>query len=188
MTRIPLLIAALAVGVAACGDEPSAPEAVPTVSTAIAQAPAAEVPRGLAALRAATARFHRFEVAYDAGYTFLFADACMEGQTGDNAGGMGYHYVDTSLLDGAVDVTTPEALLYEPGPNGQMRLVAVEYVIPESEWTGPGVPTLLGQELELNAFGLHALHAWVWKNNPDGVFASWNPNVSCAHASSAANH
>lgn len=188
MTRIPPIIAALAVGVAACGDEPAAPDATPAAPTVVAHAPAAEVSRGLATLRAATARFRRFEVAYDAGYTLLFAGTCMEGQTGDNAGGMGYHYVDTSLLDSEVDVTTPEALLYEPGPNGQMRLVAVEYVIPESEWSGPGVPTLLGQDLELNAFGLYALHAWVWKDNPDGIFASWNPNVSCAHASSAASH
>lgn len=23
------------------------------------------------------------------------------------------------------------------------------------------------------------LHAWIWKHNPSGTFAEWNPNVRC---------
>jgi hypothetical protein len=35
---------------------------------------------------------------------------------------------------------------------------------------------------EGNRYGLpafHALHAWIWKFNPSGTFAMWNPRVSC---------
>jgi len=27
--------------------------------------------------------------------------------------------------------------------------------------------------------GVYELHAWIWKNNPSGVFYEWNPKVSC---------
>jgi hypothetical protein len=103
---------------------------------------------------------------------------------------MGLHQVNTELLDGSVDVATPEALLYEPGPNGQRRLVAVEYVIPKDAWRGDGPPVLFGREFTLNAFDLWALHVWVWKKNRSGMYADWNPRVSCEHASvpSAGRH
>ena len=138
--------------------------------------------KDLATLHAATARFHRFEVAQDAKYTFLFMNMCMVDQSADKAGGMGYHYVNTQLLDSTVNVATPEALLYEPEANGQLRLVAVEYVIPKSEWHHDYAPRLFGQDLVLNSFDLWALHVWVWENNPSGLYADWNPRVSCANA------
>ncbi|MFL5619086.1 MAG: hypothetical protein ACJ79A_11935 [Gemmatimonadaceae bacterium] len=137
----------------------------------------------LATLHAATARFHRYEaVAKDAGYTFLFMNMCMVDQSPDKAGGMGYHYVNTDLLDGKVEVDKPEALLYEPEANGQLRLVAVEYVIPKDAWTADTLPRLFGQQLKLNAFNLYALHVWAWENNPSGIYANWNPRVNCDNA------
>ena len=27
--------------------------------------------------------------------------------------------------------------------------------------------------------GLYVLHAWIWQNNPTGMFMDWNPTVSC---------
>ena len=149
------------------------------------------VQRDLARARAATAQFHRFERAEPAGHDFLFLDMCMENQP---AGGMGYHYVNLGLLlDGVVEVERPEALMYEPGPNGQMRLVGLEYVIRGEDWTSPDPPVLFGREFVLNQFDLWALHVWIWKHNPapDGVFADWNPTVSCEYAgttSSARHH
>ena len=179
MRRTTLFLPFLVLLASACGEEPVAPPTgLAAEAPANARVEAPTVSTGLAALRRATAPFHRFDVALDAEYTFLFNGMCME----DPAGGMGYHYVNLGLLDGEVEVAKPEALLYEPGPNQQMRLVAVEYVIPKDAWAGPGVPTLLGQELTLNSFDLYARHAWVWKDNPDGMFAAWNPRVSCAHA------
>ena len=138
--------------------------------------------KDLATLRAATARFHRFEVAKDAGYTFLFMNMCMVDQSPNKAGGMGYHYVNTNLLDDKVNVSTPEAIMYAPGPNGQLRLVGVEYVIPKDKWTSTDAPTLFGKSFKLNAFDLWALHVWVWEDNPSGLYADWNPRVSCDNA------
>ena len=177
---IPLLLAITLLG--ACTDTTT----MGTVDASLAQpstikAPASEH-RDLATLHAATARFNRYEVAKAAGYTFLFMDMCMVDASPDQLGGMGYHYVNTALLDDKLDVATPEALLYEPESNGRLRLVAVEYVIPKSEWKSADPPELFGQKLVLNSFDLWALHVWAWENNPSGLYASWNPRVSCEHA------
>lgn len=153
------------------------PQSAPSLSSA-----AAAENRDLATLRAATAGFHRYEVAKNAGYTFLFMNMCMEDQSPARRGGMGNHYVNLALLDASIDVATPEALLYEPGPNGQLNLVGVEYVIPKDKWTSAEPPMLFGRAFKLNAFDLWALHVWVWENNPSGMYADWNPRVSCANA------
>jgi hypothetical protein len=40
---------------------------------------------------------------------------------------------------------------------------------------------LFGQTFERNeSLGVYALHAWVWKNNPSGIFVGYNPTVSCS--------
>ncbi len=140
------------------------------------------VKRDLARARVATARFHDFDTAGDAEYTFLFLGRCMEDP---QAGGMGYHFVNTSLLDDAVDVEHPEAVMYEAGPTGELRLVGLEYVIPAAAWNSQDPPVLFGQEFTLNQYDLWALHVWLWKSNPAGIFASWNPTVSCASSPEA---
>jgi hypothetical protein len=187
MRRTALLVAAIAL-LGGCSDEPTASE---TDADLQLRGASAAVQQGLAAVRTATARFHRFEVADAEEYDFLFMNSCMVDQSGADLGGMGYHYVNTGLLDGHVSIATPEAVLYEPGPNGQLRLVALEYVIPKAAWTEQNAPVLLGQELTLNAFDLWALHVWVWKRNPSGMYADWNPNVNCDNAaavSAVAHH
>ncbi|HEU4566237.1 MAG TPA: hypothetical protein VFS05_16360 [Gemmatimonadaceae bacterium] len=185
---------ALACVAAACGQSadktpPTAATAVPSHASSRAGGAAVkedtlspDVRRQLAALRAATGRFHRYDAALEAGYDFRFMDMCMVDESPERLGGMGYHQVDTLLLDGKVDVATPEALMYEPQPNGQLRLVGVEYVIPAAAWTGPGKPTLFGREFRENQFGLWALHVWIWEDNPSGMFKDWNPRVTCDFA------
>jgi|RhiMethySRZTD1v2_1073278.scaffolds.fasta_scaffold138563_3 hypothetical protein len=138
--------------------------------------------KDLATLHAATARFHQFEAAKDARYTFLFMNMCMVDQSPAKEGGMGYHYVNTDLLDDQLDVANPEALLYEPESNGRLKLVAVEYVIPADAWHHDYAPELFGQKLVLNSFNLWALHVWAWENNPSGIYKSWNPRVNCDNA------
>lgn len=138
--------------------------------------------RDLATLHAATARFHRYDVAKDAGYTFLFMNMCMVDQSPQQLGGMGYHYVNPLLLDDKLDVANPEAVMYEPEANGRLRLVGVEYVIPKDQWTSKDPPELFGRKLTLNSFDLWALHVWAWENNPSGLYASWNPRVTCDNA------
>jgi hypothetical protein len=188
MRRTALLLAGIAL-VGGCDNQPTtstdATARIQPRAAAVTAASGASEQRDLAALRAATARFHRFDVAHDAGYTFFFMNMCMVDGSAAGLGGMGEHYVDTRLLDGMVDVATPEALLYEPEPNGKRRLVAVEYVIPKDAWQGDDPPELLGQQFTLNAFDLWALHVWVWERNPSGLYASWNPRVTCDHAGAA---
>lgn len=47
-------------------------------------------------------------------------------------------------------------------------------------------PVLMGHEFHpVPAAGIWGLHAWVWKHNPDGMFADWNPEVSCEFADEA---
>lgn len=133
----------------------------------------------LAGLRGATAPLHRIEAAAAAGWDARIT-GCMELP---GTGGMGYHYGNVGLIDGVVEALAPELLLYEPQANGRLRLVAVEYVVPFTEWSESQPPALHGVSFHRNeTFGLWVLHAWVWKHNPAGMFADWNPDVSCAFA------
>jgi hypothetical protein len=144
----------------------------------------------LAAVRAATAQFHDLDAAIAAGYELGYVNGagvriitgCIKHPT---AGAMGYHYFKKSLIDdNVVDELTPEGLVYAPGPDGQLRLVAVEYVVPGLLSNPPGVgtaPTIFGQQMVIlvPAVGFYTLHAWIWSNNPAGILASWSPQVSC---------
>ena len=134
----------------------------------------------LAQVRAATARFHRPAAALDAQWAPVPGlDFCFDNQ----AGGMGFHYINGDLLnDPALDLTQPEAMVYVPGPNGQLQLGAVEWIVPATFVDPDNPPTMLGQTLHLDTddgLPVYVLHAWIFKNNPLGVFEDWNPNVSC---------
>lgn len=151
---------------------------------------------GLSAARAATAQFHQLDAARAAGYTAEVVDlngfACVDDIQG-HTGAMGIHFLNPSLLDGNVDESTPELVIYEPTKSGQMRLVAVEYIVLRAAWEAAHpaapAPTLFGQPMELvqagNRYGLpdfYELHAWIWKDNPLGMHDDWNPTVTCAYA------
>lgn len=159
---------------------PSAASATPSASSA-GQAELAEV-------RAATAGFHKVDVAERAGHQLgyiapFLLDHCIAHPTD---GAMGYHYFDhDGIHDTELDPRHPEGLVYEPGPNGKRRLVAVEWIVPVSLWEAAGntePPSLLGHELHVlnEALGWYILHAWVWKPNPSGMFEDWNPDVDCS--------
>jgi hypothetical protein len=132
-------------------------------------------------VRAATARFRDINVALAEGYAP--GTPCV---SGPNSGAMGVHLINGALLGKEVDAETPEALIYEPLPNGRMRLVGVEILTFASDWVNE-VPVLDGHLLHYvgapNRYGIPAfyeIHVWAWRNNPDGTFADWNPRVSCA--------
>lgn len=138
-----------------------------------------EVLQWLAGLRATIASYHRFEVARDAGYETEITP-CMELA---GTGGMGFHYGDVSLINGTVEEFKPELLLYEPQKNGTLRLVAVEYIVPFTAWTEASPPVLHGLTFMANeTFQVWALHVWAFQHNPAGIFADWNPTISCAYA------
>jgi hypothetical protein len=146
----------------------------------------------LAQVRAATARFHRVEEAVAAGYELGWVNGagnrivagCVSHPT---AGAMGYHYFNAELMaDNAVDALEPEVLVYAPAADGGLRLVAVEWVVRSDKSNPAGVadaPSVLGMEMHIlvpppgPAFWL--THAWVWQHNPAGMFADFNPEVSC---------
>jgi hypothetical protein len=134
----------------------------------------------LAALRDATAQYHRPEVAQAAGYDLVPGlDHCFNNP---GVGAMGYHYINVSLLDTTVNFLQPEAMVYTPGPNGILQLGAVEYVVPAAAWDAvhTELPQVIGHEFHLNpTLGVYVLHIWIWKNNPSGMFEDWNPKVSC---------
>jgi hypothetical protein len=191
MRRTVPLLAALAL-MGGCG------EPVATDANAGIQPPTATADRGanggeaglsasirsdLALLRRVTAPFHEFDEASEAGWSAQITP-CMVDPGG--AGGMGFHYGNVGLIDGTARVDQPELLLYEPESNGRLRLVAVEYIIPYTFHSRDAAPPeLFGQKFaQVDAFQLWGLHAWVWKDNPAGIFASWNPTVNCAHTNS----
>jgi hypothetical protein len=103
------------------------------------------------------------------------------------AGAMGYHYFNAELMaDNAVDALEPEALVYAPAADGGLKLVAVEWVVRGPDSNPPGVsepPSVLGMEMHIlvppPGPAFYLMHAWVWAHNPSGMFADWNPEVSC---------
>jgi hypothetical protein len=122
-------------------------------------------------LRRATAQYHSVPRAERAGYEAFLE--CFD----SDAGGMGQHYVNFALLDGEVDALQPEAMVYEVTAHG-LDLVAVEYIVPGDLVDPADPPELFGHDFHLNAaLGVWVLHAWVWKHNPSGIFADYNPAV-----------
>jgi hypothetical protein len=150
--------------------------------TADARMPTSDLVR---VVREATARFHDVEVAKKEGYGLLFG--CV---SGDEAGAMGLHFVNLGLVgDAELDPTRPEIVIYEPKPNGGVRLIGADFLVFKEAWdtAHPNeMPQIMGQLLHLfespNRFGLpdfYTLHVWAWKDNPTGTFVNWHSKVSC---------
>jgi hypothetical protein len=142
-----------------------------------------ETRAALAQLRAATARYHDLDTALAEG--FVQGTQCVSNP--DGPGAMGVHYVDMARLTTGFETTRPEVLIYEPQENGRMRLVGVEYVVLDADQDA----STLEQHAFPGGVGFHAphagtapvaytLHAYVWKHNPAGTFADYNPRNSCA--------
>jgi hypothetical protein len=122
--------------------------------------------------------------------------------SGSDHGAMGVHYVNgqfngETLSNGQLDPTSPQALIYEPQPNGEMKLVAVEFIVYASAIPAGAPPPEVYGHLMLyidgpstarpdaspNRYGLqgfYELHVWAWRDNPQGSFVDWNDHVSCA--------
>ena len=139
----------------------------------------------LKVVRDSTERFKDVSVAEAEGYALMFG--CV---SGSDFGAMGLHYVNGDLVNkGVIDATLPQIIIYEPTPSGHLRLIGADYLVLADAWDKghPGEPPqLMGQLFHLfespNRFGLPAfytLHVWAWKENPNGAFVNWHPNVSC---------
>lgn len=124
-------------------------------------------------------------------------------------GAMGIHYFRPDMLgitgppnprvDGTgihTDFNKPAILIYEPQADGSLQLVAVENLVFRKSWEAAGntkAPTFHGQAWdemtddpatkvdEAHMFEPHYdRHVWLYRENPSGMFAQFNPNVSCA--------
>ena len=126
-----------------------------------------------------------------------------------SAGAMGLHYVRKDLIGitpGApgervtgtgtyTDFLRPSMLVYEPQPGGGVKLVAVENLVFQSAWEAAGhsgAPKFHGRNYvllkddpktavdEAHKYEPHyELHIWLYRRNPSGMFAEFNPQVSC---------
>ena len=103
-----------------------------------AQVGTASVP-GLDELRAATRAYADLEVAVAAGYTRNVA-ACL---VHEHHGAMGYHHTNPQFMDGTIDLSRPEILLYERDSSGSYRLNGVEFIVPYSAWPRDSASTRL---------------------------------------------
>lgn len=134
-------------------------------------------PADRAAAQLASAAYQDLDVALSAGYaSTLDTLGCFQDPV---LGGMGLHYVDQTLMDATVDITEPEALVYELDADKAVTgLVAHEYIVPVEAWTSADPPTLFGVPFHRHpTLPLWVLHTWLWKDNVAGVFADWNPSV-----------
>lgn len=131
-------------------------------------------------VRAATAPFHDLDAAAASGYP-IAVPRCIESQT---HGAMGFHHVNRRYLSKELHVERPQILLYERDSEGKYVLTGVEYIIPYRLWPRDTVPpTIMGRQLvRSDPLELWYLHMWVWKENPAGLFADWNPAVRCPPA------
>jgi hypothetical protein len=155
----------------------TAQEATPTPTTLVEAA------------RQAAAPFPDPASAEAAGYVHM--SGCV---SGPQEGAMGMHYVNVDLIDDELDAAHPEILIYAPPRDGAMKFLGVEYFVIAEDWDAKqvGTPVLLGQLFNFvgapNRYGdppFYELHVWVGQDNPHGMFADWNPTVSCEDAPGA---
>lgn len=172
-----VVVAACAIGSAAVAQDASLSGVQPTLDQ-------------LAGIRDHLTAFEDAADAVAAGYEPF--GGCMSGPQG----AQGQHYRNVAaIMDPALDPMMPELLMYEPREDGTLRLIGAEYIVFQQAWHDAGTaaaPALLGREFSLNTTLLdepfYALHLWVWQYNPSGLFANWNPLVTCDHAVAAGAH
>jgi hypothetical protein len=109
-------------------------------------------------------------------------------------GVMGTHYTNFELVaDGVFDPARPEQLLYAPDTSGKgQRLIGIEYRKDDADQsltTTEDRPTGFGRPYDGPMLGHfegdpthYDLHVWIYVRNPKGMFAPFNPAVSCVLA------
>jgi hypothetical protein len=102
------------------------------------------------------------------------------------------------------DFRQPSILIYEPQADGSLKLVAVENLVFVEAWEAAGNrgrPSFQGREFDLMAddpltavdeahhFEPHYdLHVWLYRENPRGMFAQFNPNATCRYHTQPTSH
>lgn len=125
-------------------------------------------------------------------------------------GAMGIHYFRPDMLgitappnprvSGSgthTDFLKPAILLYEPQADGSLELIGVENLVFAKAWKDAGhdaPPSFHGVAYDTmmdnpatpideahNFEPHHDRHVWLYRENPNGVFAPFNPRVTCEH-------
>jgi hypothetical protein len=94
------------------------------------------------------------------------------------------------------DFRKPSMLVYEPQPDGSLQLVAVENLVFAAAWHaktkepphfhGRNYPLLKDDPRtkvdEAHGWQPHyEQHLWVFRQNPNGAYSPFNPQVTCKH-------
>ena len=170
-----LLVIGTAAILGACADEPLTPNQPSALQPQFAASEGKEVDGAIAMLQRVTARYHNVNNAIRDGFVLLHP--CEE-RPGEGPVGTVYVHIGR-LMDGVISAQVPDALIYEPR-NGYLYLAGAEFAIPYALWPGQQPPTFQGATFQReDEFGVYALHAWVWIQNPNGLFAETNPRLSC---------
>jgi hypothetical protein len=132
-------------------------------------------------------------------------------------GGMGIHFFRPDMLgitappnprvDGSgthTDFSKPAILIYEPQADGSLELIAVENLVFAKAWKATGndsSPAFHGVAYDTmiddpatpvdeahNFEPHHDRHVWLYRENPNGIFAQFNPRVTCEHHAGGARH
>jgi len=143
-------------------------------------------------------------------------DATMMGQPAE-LGVMGIHFFRPDLLgitappnpkvggNGThTDFLKPAVLIYEPQEDGSLQLTAVENLVFIAAWEAAGnsaPPSFHGVPYdrmvddpatkadEAHNFEPHYdRHVWLYRENPRGMYAQYNPNSTCKHHKQEGSH
>ena len=190
--RLALALVGLFTTLAIACDQTSAPTSASDAATAVSansrasrDGQASDVAAQLGRLRALIGPLHNVAAAEAAEYIKPIPGCFSDPELG----GMGFHFAKERAIDRNLNELEPEVLLYEPEKDGRMQLVAVEFIIPFefAPRNGPA-PTLFNGRAftPFDDNGVWGLHAWIFKDNPRGLFANFNPTVNCDAAPAAA--
>ncbi|MBZ0149486.1 MAG: hypothetical protein K8F62_18380 [Pseudorhodoplanes sp.] len=132
-------------------------------------------------------------------------------------GGMGIHFFRPDMLgisappnprvDGTgthIDFSKPAILIYEPQADGKLELIAVENLVFAKSWKetdndappsfhGVAYDTMIDDPATAvdeahNFEPHHDRHVWLYRENPNGIFAQFNPRVTCEHHTGGGHH
>jgi hypothetical protein len=135
-------------------------------------------------LRASHARYNDINNALADGYQLGYRGAAADCVRHPTLGAMGYHYFNWAKMeDPTIDEMAPEVLVYHTR-DGELKLGAVEWVVPKSLWDAAGnttAPVVYGRTLHIinPVLNWYLEHAWVFVNNPAGTYMDWNSDVHC---------
>lgn len=183
MLRLAVAGAGTTAAVAAALAAQPAASATPDHGDPAAQHSRAGAGHSLAELKQSLRKYQDVSVAEAEG--FVPASECTESPEG----GMGVHYLHPARAAAPVDATAPAILLYQPTADGGLRLMGAEWFQADADQdltTDDDRPALWGQPFSGPMPGHdpmmpvhYDLHVWLYDSNPAGVFADWNPSVSC---------